>query len=111
MTRLATIAGALLLALPACAHSPPKGMGHLRVMCCGDLGARCEPDREASVIIDGVDAGACGDWWEKGRDIHAGLHHLHVEPSQQHTFSDTDDVLVPEGKQVTVRAYLPGMPD
>jgi len=118
--RPAKIAGVLGLAASAalaaatCAHAPPApppGMGRLRIDCRIFTGLRYEPDRDADIVIDGTWSGSCGDWQGNGRYIRTGQHHVTVRATEPRMFGHDEDIDVPEGGQVAVRASYGPLPD
>src|SRR5262249_15741267 len=92
--RLVSLKNAAVLALllpistATCAHapSPPPGMARLRLRCCYQGEAWDAKTSEwqmacrgtaplATVLIDGVDRGACADW-QQGKYLAAGTYHV-----------------------------------
>jgi hypothetical protein len=60
------------------------------------------------VTIDGKFAGLCSDWYA-GREVPPGPHRIDIETAR--SARDGQDVVVPEGEQITVVfRYFP-MPD
>jgi hypothetical protein len=111
MGAAASAIGLLLLAT-ACAHSPPKGMGRLRIICCASTTAGCAMrDTESSVSIDGTAAGTCGDWPDAGREVQAGPHKVVITPPVRGLDPEHHDVVVPENGQVTVKMGYEPMPE
>src|SRR5881394_1347549 len=109
--RRAFATGLLLLAT-ACAHSPPKAMGRLRIICCMNVTAGCaERDTDSRVSIDGAPADTCGEWPERGRDVPAGPHHVVITPPVRGLGPEHHDVVVPDNGEVTVEMGYEPMPD
>jgi hypothetical protein len=103
---------ALFLFATACAHSPPKGMGRLRIICCMSVTGGCaERDPDSLVSVDGASAGTCGDWPEIGREVRSGPHHVVITPPVHGLDPEHHDVVVPDNGQATVEMRYEPMPD
>ena len=102
----------LLLFATACAHSSPRGMGRLRIICRQCVTGGCaERDTDSLVSVDGAAAGTCGDWPEIGREVRSGPHHVVITPPVRGLDPVLHDVVVPDNGQATVEMEYDAMPE